>query len=85
MRTVGRYHGEERAHRSFADYAATRNMPLAHKTQAYIHMMRFAENLLASAIGTASSRLVMSLTLRRRDVGMKSAMKLLDDASEAIQ
>ncbi len=85
MRTVGRYLGEERTHRSFADYSATRNMPLAPKTQADIHMMRFAENLLASAIGTASSRLVMSLTLRRRDVGMKSAMKLLDDASEAIQ
>ena len=48
-------------------------------------MMRFAENLLASAIGTASSRLVMSLTIRRHDVGMKSALKLLDDASEAIQ
>jgi len=85
MRTIGRYLGEERAHRSFADYAATRNMELAPKAQADIHMMRFAENLLASAIGTASSRLVMSLTLRRRDVGMKSAMKLLDDASEAIQ
>ncbi|WP_088347514.1 MULTISPECIES: PAS domain-containing hybrid sensor histidine kinase/response regulator [Rhodomicrobium] len=85
MRTVGRYLGEERTHRSFADYAATHNMPLAVKAEADIHMMRFAENLLASAIGSASSRLVMSLTLRRHDVGMKSALKLLDDASEAIQ
>jgi signal transduction histidine kinase len=41
--------------------------------------------LLASAIGAASSRLVLSLLLRRRAVGMKSAQKLLDDASEAIQ
>jgi signal transduction histidine kinase len=41
--------------------------------------------LLASAIGTASSRLVLSLTIRRRNVGVKSALKLLDDASEAIQ
>ncbi len=85
MRTVGRYLGEERAQRSFADYAATRNMALLPKTEADIHMMRFAENLLASAIGAASSRLVMSLTLRRHDVGMKPALKLLDDASEAIQ
>jgi Na+/proline symporter/signal transduction histidine kinase len=85
MHTVGRYLGEERAQRSFTDYAASRNMALAQKAEADIHMMRFAENLLASAIGTASSRLVMSLTLRRHDVGMKSAMKLLDDASEAIQ
>ncbi|HEY7382180.1 MAG TPA: PAS domain-containing hybrid sensor histidine kinase/response regulator [Beijerinckiaceae bacterium] len=85
MRTVGRYLGEERTYRSFADYAATHNLPLAPKAEADIHMVRFAENLLASAIGTASSRLVMSLTLRRQDVGVKSALKLLDDASEAIQ
>jgi Na+/proline symporter/signal transduction histidine kinase len=85
MRTIGRYLGEERAERSFANYAATRNMTLMLKAEADIHMMRFAENLLASAIGAASSRLVMSLTLRRGDVGMKSALKLLDDASEAIQ
>jgi signal transduction histidine kinase len=85
MRTVGRYLGEDRAERSFANYAATRNMTLVPKAEADIHMMRFAENLLASAIGAASSRLVMSLTLRRGDVGMKSALKLLDDASEAIQ
>lgn len=85
MRTIGRYLGEERAHRSFADYAATHKSPLTPHAEADIHMMRFAENLLASAIGTASSRLVMSLTIRRRDVGMQSALKLLDDASEAIQ
>ena len=85
MHTVGRYLGEERAHRSFADYAATHRMPLIPKAEADIHIVRFAENLLASAIGTASSRLVMSLTLRRHDVEVKSALKLLDDASEAIQ
>ncbi len=85
MRTVGRYLGDERAHRSFADYAASRNMSLLPKVEADIHMLRFAENLLASAIGAASSRLVMSLALRRHDVGMKPALKLLDDASEAIQ
>ncbi len=85
MQTVGRYLGEERTERSFTDYMTTRNMDLAPKAEADIHLMRFAENLLASAIGTASSRLVMSLTLRRHDVGMKSALKLLDDASEAIQ
>lgn len=84
-RTVARYLGEERTQRSFADYAATNNVELSPKSEADIHLIRFTENLLASAIGTASSRLVMSLAIRRRNVGMKSAMKLLDDASEAIQ
>jgi Na+/proline symporter/CheY-like chemotaxis protein len=84
-RTVARYLGEERTQRSFADYALANNMELPAKAEADIHLVRFTENLLASAIGTASARLVMSLTIRRRNVGMKSAMKLLDDASEAIQ
>ena len=85
IRTIARYLGEERTMRSFNDYAANNNIELNTKSEADIHLIRFSENLLASAIGTASSRLVMSLTLRRRNVGMKSAMKLLDDASEAIQ
>src|SRR5262249_51470395 len=33
----------------------------------------------------ASSRLVLSLLLRRADVGSQSALRLLDDASEALQ
>ena len=41
--------------------------------------------MLASAIGAASSRLVLSLLLRKRDVSTKAALRLLDDASEAIQ
>ena len=36
--------------------------------EADIHLLRFAEHLLASAIGAASSRLVLSLLLRRRNV-----------------
>jgi len=85
IRTVARYLGEERTQRSFSDYALSNNLELAPKAEADIHLMRFTENLLASAIGTASSRLVMSLAIGRRNVGMKSALKLLDDASEAIQ
>lgn len=83
--TAGRYVGEERARRSFTEYAAERNEPLDPAAEADVHLLRYTEHLLASAIGTASSRLVLSLMLRRRAVGIKSAQKLLDDASEAIQ
>src|SRR5262249_46037120 len=38
----------------------------------------------ASAIGAASSRLVLSLLLRQRTVSTKAALKLLDDANAAI-
>ncbi len=83
--TVARYLGAERAERSFAEYAASRNAPLSPDAEADIHLLRFTEHLLASAIGAASSRLVLSLLLRRRDAGSQSALRLLDDASEALQ
>jgi Na+/proline symporter/signal transduction histidine kinase/CheY-like chemotaxis protein len=84
-RTVARYLGADRTERSFREYAQSRHAELLPGEEADAHLVRFTENLLASAIGAASSRLVMSLTLRRRNVGMKSALKLLDDATEAIQ
>ena len=83
--TVSRYLGNERTERSFLDYALSRGVDLDRTAEADIQTLRFTENLLASAIGTASSRLVMSLTLKRRYVGVSSALKLLDDASEALQ
>ena len=83
--TVARYLGAERAERSFAEYAESRNAPISPDAEADIHLLRFTEHLLASAIGAASSRLVLSLLLRRRDAGSQSALRLLDDASEALQ
>ena len=85
QRTVARYLGAERAERSFLEYAESNNTPLLLNAEADIHLVRFTEHLLASAIGAASSRLVLSLLLRRGDAGSHSALKLLDDASEALQ
>ncbi len=84
-RTAARYLGEERTERSFIEYAAKRGINLFPHSEADVHLLRFTEHLLASAIGAASSRLVLSLLLRRRNVGPKTALKLLDDASEALQ
>jgi len=83
--TVSRYLGDERTRHSFEDFARTRGISLDSKRDADVHVLRFAEHLLASAIGAASSRLVLSLLLRKRDVSTKAALRLLDDASEAIQ
>ncbi|NBN64256.1 PAS domain-containing hybrid sensor histidine kinase/response regulator [Pannonibacter tanglangensis] len=83
--TVSRYLGAERTERSFARYARERGLTLAPSATADAAMLRYSEQLLASAIGAASSRLVLSLMLKRRDSDIKGAMKLLDDASEAIQ
>ena len=82
--TVARYLGEERTRTSFDSYALTRGINLDPKGEADFQLLRFAEHLLASAIGTASSRLVLSLLLRKRTVSTKAALKLLDDANAAI-
>src|SRR4029077_11880227 len=41
-------------------------------------------HLIASSIGAESSRLVMSLMLRKRTVSAKAALKLLDDSHAAL-
>lgn len=84
-RTVGRYVGIDRAARSFNEYIASRNLVAARDAEADISAVRFSEHLLSSTIGSASSRLVLSLLLKRGSMSSQSAMKLLDDASEALQ
>ncbi|MCT8970661.1 PAS domain-containing hybrid sensor histidine kinase/response regulator [Microbaculum marinisediminis] len=84
MDTVARYLGEERTERSFSTFAEERGLTLNRHGEIDMHVLRYAEHLLASAIGASSSRLVLSLLLGRRDVSNKQALKLLDDASEAI-
>ena len=82
--TVARYLGEERTRESFASFALTRRIELAPAAEADFQLLQYAEYLLASAIGAASSRLVLSLVLRKRTVSTKAALKLLDDANAAI-
>jgi Na+/proline symporter/signal transduction histidine kinase len=81
---VGRYLGEERTRTSFDGFAAERHMRLAPGADADFELLRYAERLLASAIGAASSRLVLSLLLRQRTVSTAAALRLLDDANAAI-
>ena len=82
--TVARYLGEERTRESFASFAASRRISLAPQAEADFELLQYGEYLLASAIGAASSRLVLSLLLRKRTVSTKDALKLLDDANAAI-
>ncbi|MGH6727679.1 MAG: hybrid sensor histidine kinase/response regulator [Pseudolabrys sp.] len=83
--TVARYLGEERTRNALETFAATHRIGLAPQDEADFRLVRHAEHILASAIGAASSRLVLSLLLRKRTVSTKAALKLLDDANAAIQ
>jgi Na+/proline symporter/signal transduction histidine kinase len=82
--TVARYLGEERARASLQSFASSRRIGLDPKADADFQLVRYAEHLLASAIGAASSRLVLSLLLRKRTMSTKAALKALDDANAAI-
>ena len=81
---VARYLGSERTERSFRAHAQQRDLAYDRNLEVDPHFLRFAEQLLASAIGAASSRLLMSLLLKRQEPTPKGTMKLLDDASEAL-
>jgi Na+/proline symporter/CheY-like chemotaxis protein/anti-sigma regulatory factor (Ser/Thr protein kinase) len=83
--TVGRYLGEARTARAFQEFAAERGVELDDSAEADLRLMRYSEHLLASAVGASSSRLVLSLLLQRHSVNNRGAMRLLDEASAAIQ
>jgi Na+/proline symporter/signal transduction histidine kinase len=83
--TVARYLGEERTNHDFEEFAKRHGGELSPQSEADAHTIRYTEHLLASVIGAASSRLVLSLMLRRRNVSTEAALKLLDDASAAMQ
>src|SRR6266478_328996 len=82
--TVAQYLGPERARHSFEAFAAIHNTRLDPAAPADFELLQHAEHLIASSIGAASSRLVMSLLLRKRTVSAKAALKLLDDSHAAL-
>src|SRR3954471_20778884 len=82
--TVAQYLGPDRARHAFEAFAATHNASLEPAAPADFELLQHAEHLIASSIGAASSRLVMSLLLRKRTVSAKAALKLLDDSHAAL-
>ena len=82
--TVAQYLGPERARHSFEAFAAGHPGSLDPAAPADFELLQHAEHLIASSIGAASSRLVMSLLLRKRTVSAKAALKLLDDSHAAL-
>ena len=83
--TISRYLGVERTERSFQSFEKSSNTSLQGNEQASMDVIRFSEQLLASAVGSSSARLILSLLFRRNDRESKDAFRLLDDATEALQ
>ncbi|MDB5502540.1 MAG: hybrid sensor histidine kinase/response regulator [Tardiphaga sp.] len=84
LATVTQYLGPDHARESFDTFATRRRVDLDPAAPADFELLQHAEHLIASSIGAASSRMVMSLLLRKRTVSAKVALKLLDDSHAAL-
>ncbi|MDF1608799.1 hybrid sensor histidine kinase/response regulator [Hoeflea sp. YIM 152468] len=83
--TISRYLGQERTERSFHSHERAIGRWINDQDPADMGLLRFAEQLLGSAIGSASARLVLSLLFERADDIPGDTARLLDEASEALQ
>ncbi|MCY1664773.1 PAS domain-containing hybrid sensor histidine kinase/response regulator [Rhizobium sp. SL86] len=82
---IARYLGEERMRRSFANYERNAGRTLSDEEAADMALIHFSEQLLGSAIGSSSARLVLSLILQKAEDASSDTAWLLDQASEALQ
>ncbi|TIV05827.1 MAG: hypothetical protein E5V94_13325, partial [Mesorhizobium sp.] len=57
--TISRYLGVERTERSFQSFEKSASVSLHGKEQASMDVIRFSEQLLASAVGSSSARLIL--------------------------
>ncbi|ATN32962.1 hybrid sensor histidine kinase/response regulator [Rhizobium sp. ACO-34A] len=82
---ITRYLGDERMQRSFRSYEQTVGRRLDDDSPADMAFIHFSEQLLGSAIGSSSARLVLSLILQKAEDTSADTAWLLDQASEALQ
>ena len=84
QQAMTKYLGPQRAERSFRTFESTHGRLLEPSAPADMDLVRYTEQLLGSAIGSASARLVLSLLFQKDDHHSTDTARLLDDASEAL-
>ena len=82
---ITKYLGAQRTERSFHTFELTHGRWLEPSAPADMELVRYSEQLLGSAIGSASARLVLSLLFQKDDDRSSDTVRLLDEASEALQ
>lgn len=83
--TMARYLGAERVERAFLRFEEREQRRLDPGQTVDTPIIRYAEQLLGTAVGSSSARLVLSLLLQRNEASGRDARQLLDDASAALQ
>ena len=82
---VGRFLGPARAEEEFAGYAARLGLKSARDIAPDADLVRFAENLLAGAIGASSARVMLASAVKEEEaIGMDEVFDILDEASQVI-
>lgn len=85
QRLVARFVGPQRAEQAFAQYDARSNDSLAPHGQASAALVRFAERLLAGAIGAASARIALASAVKEGEFTIPELMRMLDETSHVIE
>ncbi|KAA0677494.1 sensor histidine kinase [Roseomonas genomospecies 6] len=84
QRIVARFLGPQRAEAAFAQFAR-RNGALEPDRRAGAELVRFAERLLAGAIGAASARVALASAVEGGEVSYPELMRMLDETSHVIE
>ncbi len=77
--------GERTALRAFHEHAATQKRELQVTTLADRNWIQFTERLLASAVGAASARLVLTSVLKGSGMGVAEVVAVLDEAGQELR
>jgi PAS domain-containing protein len=83
--TVASYLGEDPTRNSFEEHFRKLGIDPRNDQLADAQLVRFAEQLLGRAVGSASARLILSLLTERRNAESPKTIQLLGEASEALQ
>jgi Na+/proline symporter/signal transduction histidine kinase len=77
--------GERSAERAFIAYAQANPSAIAHDVYADRALLQYTERLLASAVGAASARRMLTSALRGTGLDLSEAVAMLDEASQELR
>lgn len=79
---LSRFLGPERAQAALAQYASSRGVAAAALLEADADLVRYAETLLAGAIGSASARVMIASVVEEEPPGLDEVLNILDEAHQ---
>lgn len=84
---VARFIGEHQAQRSFARYARQQGIDfeLLKGGEPHMHLVSYAERLLAGVIGAASARVMISTLFKGQTLDIGDVMDILDETSQVME